>query len=130
MPALTEVNEGWWLAARDRRLVIQSCASCGARHHPPRVMCPKCQSLELEFVESEGLGTVYSYALLHHPQHPAFTYPVPAALVDLDEGARVLSNVVGVDPHAIHIGMRVAVDFEPCGDDLAVPVFRPLDQTG
>jgi uncharacterized OB-fold protein len=124
-PVVTADNEGFWLAAAEHRLVIQRCAHCGALHHPPRPMCPVCRSTELEWVDARGTGTVHSYALLHHPRHPAFDYPVPAVLVELDEGVRILSNLVGIDPHAIHIGMPVQVDFEPAGDELAVPVFRP-----
>jgi uncharacterized OB-fold protein len=124
-PVVTADNEAFWLAAADGRLVVQRCTSCGSRHHPPRPMCPRCRSIELEWAEVAGTGTVYSYALLHHPRHPAFDYPVPAVLVDLDEGVRILSNLVGIDPHAIRIGLRVRVAFEVAGEDLAVPVFRP-----
>jgi uncharacterized OB-fold protein len=128
-PVLTDDNEGWWLAAAEGRLVIQHCTTCDALHHPPRPMCGECRSTDLDWIDAAGTGTVYSYALLHHPQHPAFDYPVPAVLVDLDEGVRVLSNLVGIDPQAIRIGLPVRVDFEPAGDDLAAPVFRPRDDT-
>jgi uncharacterized OB-fold protein len=127
-PVVTADNEGFWLAAADGRLAVQRCTSCGALHHPPRPMCPRCRSIEHEWVDTAGTGTVYSYALLHHPQHPAFDYPVPAVLVDLDEGVRILSNLVGIDPHEIRIGLRVRVEFELAGDDLAVPVFRPAGE--
>lgn len=88
-------------------------------------MCPDCRSLSLEWQESSGRGVVYTYALLHHPQHPAFTYPVSAVLVDLEEGPRILSNLVDVDPSDIRIGMAVEVAFEAAADGYAVPVFRP-----
>ncbi|HEV3133133.1 MAG TPA: OB-fold domain-containing protein, partial [Acidimicrobiia bacterium] len=74
-----------------------------------------------------GTGVVYSFALLHYPQHPAFTYPVIAVLVDLDEGVRVLSNLVDIGPADVHIGLEVEVAFEPTVADMAVPVFRPRD---
>ena len=124
-PVLTDDNEGYWLAAKDRRLAVQRCAACGTTHHPPRPMCPACHSVELQWQDVAGTGVVYSYALLHHPQHPAFEYPVPAVLVDLDEGVRVVSNLVDVDPHDIHIGMPVEVAFAATDDGFAVPVFRP-----
>jgi uncharacterized protein len=69
-------------------------------------------------------GFVYSYALLDHPRHPAFSYPVLAVLVELDEGPRILSNLVDIDPHDIRIGLRVEVAFGPTAEDLSVPVFR------
>jgi uncharacterized OB-fold protein len=122
-PVVTEDNQEFWDAAREGRLVTQRCRACGKLRHPPRPMCPYCRSLDHEVVELAGTGVVYSYTVLHHPQHPAFTYPVVAVLVDLDEGVRVLSNLVGVDPSEIRIGMPVHVGFEATADDQAVPVF-------
>jgi uncharacterized OB-fold protein len=83
--------------------------------------------MEHDFIELAGTGVVYSYALLHHPQHPAFSYPVVAALVDLDEGVRILSNLVDIEPADVRIGLEVEVAFEPTVADMAVPVFRPRD---
>jgi uncharacterized OB-fold protein len=88
-------------------------------------MCPWCHSLGFAWVELAGTGAVYSYAVLHHPQHPAFTYPLVAALVELDEGIRLVTNLVHVDPAEIRIGMDVRVIFEPTANDMAVPVFEP-----
>jgi uncharacterized OB-fold protein len=126
-PIVTDDNHGFWDAAREGRLVAQRCLGCGRLRHPPRPMCPYCQSLEYELAELGGLGTVYSYSILHHPQNPAFTYPVIAALVDLDEGIRLVTNLVDVEPADIRIGSRVRVRFEPTADDMAVPVFEPAD---
>jgi uncharacterized OB-fold protein len=126
-PTVTDDSAVFWDAAAEGRLVAQRCASCGALRHPPRPMCPRCRSLEVAVVTLSGAGEVYSYAVLHHPQHPAFDYPVVAALVDLDEGVRVVSNLTGVAPDAIRIGMRVTAHFVPTADGGAVPVFRPVD---
>jgi uncharacterized OB-fold protein len=87
-------------------------------------MCPHCHSLTIDVAELSGRGTVYSYAILHHPQHPAFDYPVLAVLVDLDEGIRIVSNIVGVAKDEIRIGMRVQVDFVATTGGQKVPVFR------
>ena len=87
-------------------------------------MCGHCQSLEIEVVPLSGSGTLYSYAVLHHPQHPAFDYPVLAALVDLDEGIRLLSELADVEPSDIAIGMPLTAGFAPTVDGMAVPVFR------
>jgi uncharacterized OB-fold protein len=127
-PIMTEDNEGFWAAAQERRLVTQRCCGCGRLQHPPRPMCPTCHSLELEEIDLAGTGVVYSYTILHHPKHPAFEYPVLAALIDLDEGVRVLSNLVGVPPGDVKIGLRVQVQFVPTRDDQSVPVFAPLGQ--
>jgi uncharacterized OB-fold protein len=124
-PVLTDDNVVFWDAATQGRLVAQRCDGCGVLRHPPRPMCPHCGSLAIDVVELSGRGTLYSYAVLHHPQHPAFDYPLPVALVDLEEGVRVVSNLVDVATADIRIGMRVEVAFEATADAGAVPVFRP-----
>lgn len=125
-PILTEDNAGYWAAAREGRFALQRCGGCGRYQHPPRPMCPGCHSTELEFVDVTGTGMVYSYSVLHHPQHPAFSYPVIAVLVELDEGARVVSNLVGVAPDEVRIGMAVRVTFVPTADHGALPVFEAV----
>ena len=122
-PGLTEDNQFFWTAAAEGRLVAQRCRGCQRLHHPPRPACPQCHGLDHDVVELAGTGTVYSYAVLHHPQNPRFSYPLVAVLVDLDEGVRLVSNLVGVAPADVRIGMPVRVTFEPTDDDLAAPVF-------
>jgi hypothetical protein len=124
-PIVTDDNQGFWQAAREGRLVTQRCHRCGRLQHPPRPMCPSCHSLEQDVIDLAGTGVVYSYSILHHPQHPSFDYPVIAALVELDEGVRILSNLVDILPGDVRIGMPVQVRFEPTCDDMAVPVFAP-----
>jgi uncharacterized OB-fold protein len=124
-PILTEDNAVFWEAAAQGRLVAQKCRKCGALRHPPRPMCGHCRSLEVEIVTLSGRGSLYSYAILHHPQHPAFDYPVLAALVDLDEGVRLVSNLSGVAPAEIRMGMRLEAFFVPTAGGGAAPVFRP-----
>jgi uncharacterized OB-fold protein len=126
-PVLTEDNRFFWDAAAQGRLVAQRCRGCGRLHHPPRPVCPACHSLEHEAVDLAGTGRVYSYAVLHHPQNPQFSYPLVAVLVDLDEGLRVVSNLVGVEPADVRIGMPVRVAFAPTADDRAVPVFEAAE---
>jgi uncharacterized protein len=124
-PLLNDDNHVYWEAARNGRLVTQKCERCGRLRHPPRPMCPVCHSLDFEYIDLSGDGAVYSFAILHHPQNPAFEYPVLAALIDLDEGVRILSNLVDIDPRDISIGMPVTVEFRPTRHDGAVPVFKP-----
>ena len=88
-------------------------------------MCPYCHSLDVEVTELAGTGTVYSYAILHHPQNPAFEYPVLACLVDLDEGVRVVSNLTDIDKEDIRIGTRVEAHFVDAAHGSKVPQFRP-----
>lgn len=128
-PVVTDDSACFWDAAAEGRLVAQRCRECGRLRHPPRPMCPHCHSLEFELVDCVGTGTLYSYAILHHPQNPVFDYPVLGALVDLDEGIRMVSNLVGVDASDIRIGMPLRVEFAPTAEGAQVPVFRPSEQT-
>jgi uncharacterized OB-fold protein len=127
-PVRTEDSIVFWDACRDGRLVAQRCADCGRLRHPPRLMCPRCGSLNVEVAELSGRGAVYSYAALHYPQSPAFDYPVLAVLVDLEEGVRLLANLEGIAVDQVRIGMPVVVGFTPTVDDCAVPVFRPAGE--
>src|SRR5215469_16769924 len=125
-PSVTEDSEVFWSAADDSRLVAQRCSACGALRHPPRPMCPHCHSVDFELQELSGRGTVYSFAVLHHPQNPAFEYPVLAALIDLEEGVRLMSNLRGLEPSEIRIGMPVVVSYAPTVGGHQVPVFEPV----
>jgi uncharacterized OB-fold protein len=126
-PALTQDNAFFFEGARQGRLLIQRCASCLRLRHPPRPMCPHCRSLEWDTVVASGRGLVYSYVINHHPQVPAFDYPLAVGLIELEEGTRLVSDLVGVDPGAVHVGMAVEVDFVAFDDELTLPVFRPVE---
>ncbi len=128
-PTVTDDSAVFWDAAAEGRLVAQRCAGCGRLRHPPRPMCPACSSLEVEIAELSGQGTLYSYAILHHPQHPAFEYPVIAALVDLEEGIRLLSCLTDVSKDDVRIGMPVHAHFVPTADGPLIPVFRPTEDS-
>jgi len=126
-PILTEDNRVFWEAAAEGRLVAQRCQGCARLQHPPRPMCPVCHSLEFDVAELSGTGTVYSYAVLHHPRSPQFTYPLLTALVELDEGVRLLTNLVAVEPADVRIGMPVRVMFVPTDHEMSIPVFTPAE---
>lgn len=127
-PIVTEDSEPFWAAAAAGRLMAQRCAGCHRMQHPPRPMCPSCHATDSEWVELAGTGSVYSFSLLHHPRHPAFDYPVIAAIVSLDEGIRMVSNLVEVDPGDVRIDLPVEVTFAPTAGSMALPVFRPLPE--
>ena len=88
-------------------------------------MCPHCQSLDWDTIVSAGRGHVFSFVVAHHPPVPPFSYPNAIALVELDEGTRLVSNVIGIDPADLAIGMRVHVEFTKVDDELVLPLFRP-----
>ena len=92
---------------------------------PPRPMCGSCRSLDWKGVQSKGTGTVHSYTVLHYPKVPGYEFPLVCVLVDLDDGVRMVSNVIGCDPSEVHIGMKVKASIEPVDDDMKLPLFRP-----
>ena len=124
-PVLGHDNKWWWDRINEGELPIQRCKQCGTLHHPPRPMCWKCQSLEWDYIVSSGKGTVYSYVVMHRPQFPGYEYPLVAAVIDLEEGTRIVSNLAGIEPADVEIGMAVEVSIENVDDELKLPLFRP-----
>jgi uncharacterized OB-fold protein/acyl dehydratase len=124
-PAITQDNAFWFEGAREHRLLIQRCSSCGTLRHPPLPACAVCGSLEWEVVESSGRGSLYSYVVVHYPQVAAFEYPLPIGLVELEEGTRVVANLGGVDLDQIQVGMALRAEFVDHDDELSLPVFVP-----
>lgn len=126
-PAINHDNAFWFEAAREHRLVIQRCTACKSLRHPPGPCCPQCGSFEWDTVEACGEGHVYSYVVAHHPRHPAFDYPLVIAVVELAEGTRLITNMTGVEPEDVEIGMPVVLDWIDPDPDLSLPAFRPAD---
>jgi len=124
-PALTQDNRFFFEGTRRGELLIQRCADCGTLRHPPRPACGTCRSFAWDTVRSSGRGTVYSFVVNHHPQVPAFDYPLTVALVELEEGTRLVANVAGFAPGEMVIGVPVRASFEAFDDELTLPVFRP-----
>ena len=125
-PARSADTSFFWEGAQRGELLIQRCAACGTLRHPPGPGCAACGSLDWDTVRSAGRGTVFSYAVHHYPPIPGFDYPLVIGLVELDEGTRLVSNLVGVEPDDVEIGMLVEVVFEEFGDELTLPVFRAV----
>jgi len=124
-PALTQDNAFFFEGARRGELLIQRCRSCATLRHPPRPACSVCRSFDWDTVTASGAGTVYSYVVVHHPQVKPFDYPLPIAVVELEEGTRLVADLIGVAPDAVRIGMPVVVDFVAVDDELTLPMFRP-----
>ena len=129
-PAIGPDTEFFWNGLRERKLLIQRCGGCGALRHPPRPMCPKCRSLDWDAIESSGRGTVYSYVMPHEPRFPFFDYPYIVVLVDLDEGVRLVSNLVDINPADVAVGMPVEVYYETFDGGLVLHQFRPAAEKG
>ncbi len=128
-PALTQDNAFWFEGARAHELLIQRCTSCGMLRHPPLPACANCGSLEWDTVVSSGRGTLYSYVVVHYPQVPAFEYPLPIGLIELEEGTRVVANLGAMERDDIRIGMPLRAEFVDFDDELSLPVFLPAGAT-
>jgi uncharacterized OB-fold protein len=126
-PSVTLDSRFFWDGINDHKLLIQRCAECGRLRHPPRPMCPNCNALSWDAIESAGRGAVFSFVMPQHPPYPWFDYPYIVVLVDLDEGIRLVSNLCDVAPDDAAIGMRVEVFYEHFDDGLVLPQFRPAD---
>jgi uncharacterized OB-fold protein len=126
MPVPDASTSAYWKAAAEHRLVIPRCDDCARFHFYPRTLCPYCGSARLMWAAVSGRGRVYSVTVLYQGPSPAFKEDLPYALaiVELEEGPSLMSNIVGCDPLSVKIGMSVEVAFRDCGK-AALPVFRP-----
>ena len=125
-PSIGPDNAFFWAGVEAGELRIQRCAGCSALRHPPRPMCPVCNSLEWDAVVSAGRGTLFSYVIAHHPPQPGIPGPYVIALAELDEGTRFLANLVDVEPDDVRIGMPIRVTFREY-DGLRLPQFVPAE---
>ncbi|OBG26648.1 Zn-ribbon domain-containing OB-fold protein [Mycobacterium sp. 852002-51057_SCH5723018] len=119
----TPLSRPFWQGCRTDELRYQRCAACGVANFPPTEHCRQCLSAELRWMRSGGVGEIYSWTVVHRPVTAEFEPPYAPAIVTLDEGYQMLSNVVGVVPEELAIGMRVKVQFHTVGADLTLPYF-------
>ncbi len=121
-------TEPFWDAARAHRLVVQRCTSCGAFRLPPAAFCWNCRSQDVEWVEHDGAGDLYSYTVLRHPVIPSMAdaLPIVVGVVELPgtNGCRLVGDVIGCAPEAVEIGMPLVLDWYDV-DEGSVPCFRP-----
>jgi uncharacterized protein len=134
-PQVTPLTAPFWEATRQGLLSLQRCTACARFHHPPVPLCPECHSSRFEYRPVSGRGTVYQYTVMRQARVIGFEDLVPYAcvVVEIDEqpGVLLMGNLVDADPFDAHVGMRVAVQFEPYGDGgLQLPQFAPLRGEG
>jgi uncharacterized protein len=117
----------FWDGCREHTIRIQRCKACGHLRRPPASVCPRCLARETEWVEMSGRGTVYSYVVYHVAYDPSFKEDLPyvVALVTLEEGPRILTNIVECDPAAVHCDMAVEAIWKDVTDTVSLPLFRP-----
>ena len=131
VPAIEPDTKGFWEGCKQHKLMIQRCKRCATFRHAPVPMCHNCYSIESEYVESEGIGEVYTFIVVQHSTHPATQNVVPynAAMIQLLDcgGAKIATNILGVKNEDIRIGMRVKVTFEDITQEISLPRFLPLE---
>jgi uncharacterized OB-fold protein len=127
LPELTDLNRPFWEGCRNDQLVLQRCSECGHLRYPISRVCPRCISSSYSWEPTSGRGTVYSFAVFRHAYNEAWRDQVPyaVALIELEEGPTMISNIVGVDVDDVHVGLPVRVVFAPATDQVTVPRFTP-----
>jgi uncharacterized OB-fold protein len=129
VPRTTPETEDYWAGCADGVLQLTECADCGLVYHYPRALCPDCFSDDTEWVEVEGTGEIYSFSIQEQMRGwPEEALPHVIAYVELDDGPRMMTNIVDCDPSDLAIGDRVEVRFVPTDEpDVAIPVFTPVE---
>lgn len=127
-PTLYEWNRPFFAGGTLGKLVLQRCLRCRELIYYPRMVCPRCLSPDYEWATLSGLATVYSYAIVWRPNHPAFAdqIPITLAVVDLKEGPQMVTTIVGCAPDRVEIGMDVTVVFDTIAEGIALPKFTPV----
>lgn len=127
LPTPDAYTRAWWDAAAEGRLLLVRCAQCDEAHYYPRPFCPRCGSDRVSWEQASGAATLYTWSVVHRNDLPPFNERVPyvAAVVDLAEGPRMMTNVVDCDPGRLEVGMALEVDFRDVGEGFRLPFFRP-----
>jgi uncharacterized OB-fold protein len=127
-PVPTPETRHYWEGARAGELRLQRCRPCAQAYFPPRPFCPRCGSAETEVFRASGRASLYSYVIHQRPM-PGFEPPYAIAVVTLEEGPRMMTNLVGVPqtPEALQLDMPLQVTFQKLDDEISLPVFRPAE---
>lgn len=127
LPTIEDESRPFWDAARDGVFLVRRCRACDHVHHYPRPFCPACWSADVVWEEASGRATLYSYSTVFMNDLPPFAARVPyvAAAVDLEEGPRVMTNIVDCDPERLTPGMALQVTYVELTPEITAPMFRP-----
>ena len=127
LPKINADTKEFWNGCKQHLLKIQKCGSCGFVRFPPSFICPRCHSTETEWISASGKGSVYSFTVNHVAFHPAFQEDLPyvVAVVKLEEGPHMLTNIVGCEPAHVRCDMPVEIAWEDVTDEFSLPKFRP-----
>ena len=129
VPAPDEASRPFFDGAAAGKLMLMRCVQCGTYRYPSRERCDECWSTDTEWVEASGRGKLHSWVVFHQVYHPGFADRVPynVAVVELDEGPRITTNIVGADNRDLRAGMPLAVTFKTVAEGVALPKFRPAN---
>jgi uncharacterized OB-fold protein len=127
LPTVSGETRPFWEACRRGELLVQRCATCNVHQFYPRGICANCWGTDVRWIRSTGRGTVWTFTVTHQNRTPGFAEEVPyvLALVELEEGVRMFTNLVECKPEEVKIGMPVEVTFLRATDQVDVPYFRP-----
>jgi uncharacterized protein len=128
LPDTRNAGATFWAKAAEGVLVVPKCNGCARTFWHPRPRCPHCGSDNVHWIESAGRGSIHTFTVVRQSGDPFFKSRVPyaVAMIELDEGVRIMTNVVDAPLETLRIGMRVEVLFEEAGEGIAIPLFRPL----
>lgn len=119
----------FWEGCKSHQLVIQRCKDCRTYRFPPSPLCPNCLSMEAVWDKVSGEGKVYTYSIIYLPPSadwPKEELPMAIGIIELKEGIKMMSNIVGIDPKNVKVGMKVKVTFEDATDKITLPKFAPV----
>jgi uncharacterized OB-fold protein len=129
LPALDPDSQPFWEGCRAHKLMLQRCGACGRHRFPAAPFCAHCQSTTASWVEASGFGSVFSWIVVRHPV-PKDVYagevPYVVALVELAEGVRMASNIVGCQPEDVTAGMKLEIVYDDVTPEITLPKFRPV----
>ncbi len=128
LPEPNDDTKPFWDYCKRHELRMQKCRQCGYVRCPPSIVCPNCHSLEAEWVKLSGKGKVFSFTIFHYVYDKAFANDIPYAVasIELEEGPRMVSNIVGCPLEDIKVDMPVEVYFEDISEQFALPKFKPI----
>ena len=127
IPVPSAESQAYWEGLRDRKLLMPRCDACGKYWFPPSLLCPHCNETKWTWTSTSGRGRIFSYVVYHRIYHPGFADEVPyaVAVIELDEGPRMVSNVIGIAPDKLACDLRVEVVYQPITDTITLPKFKP-----
>jgi uncharacterized protein len=127
LPVVTDESRPFWEGCRQGKLLLQYCDQCRRHQFYPRLYCMQCGSASLSWIEASGRGVIYSYTIIHQNKSPEFAQDTPynVAIVQLEEGPRMMSNIVDISPAELRIDLPVTIIFDAVTDSISLPRFKP-----